>query len=87
MWIKEVESGMLLQLFTFAFSVLNFSFLPTLSSTTSLYFVTSTVTAVNLPIPKSSTFVFKLFKLVGTLIIQLMSSLTTSAFKATKSFF
>ena len=40
----------------------------------------------NLPASKSSSFVFKLFKLVGTSINLLMSSLSTSAFKATKTF-
>ena len=46
----------------------------------------STGTVFNLPSPKSSIFIFKLFKIVGTLINLLMSSLSNSAFKATKSF-
>ena len=40
----------------------------------------------NLPTSKSSTFVFKLFKLAETLTKLLISSLLTSVFKATKSF-
>ena len=41
----------------------------------------STSTFFNLPTCKSSTFVFKLFKLDGTLASLLMSSFPTSAFK------
>ena len=40
----------------------------------------------NLQTSKSSTFVFKLFKLVGALASLLMSGLSTSPFKALKSF-
>ena len=40
----------------------------------------------NLPTSKSSIFVFKLFKPVGPLTNSLMSSLSTSALKPTKSF-
>ena len=46
----------------------------------------STGTVFNLPTSKSSTFDFKLFQLVGTSKNLLMSSLSTSAFKAIKSF-
>ena len=42
--------------------------------------------AYKIPTSKTSTFVFKLSKLVGTLTNLLMSSLSPSAFKATKSF-
>ena len=55
-------------------------FITTSLSFTSLNFFKSTGT------PKSSTSVFKLFKLVGTLTNLLMSSLSTSAFEVTKSF-
>ena len=48
------------------------------------YFFESTGTVFNLAISKSS--VFKLFKLVGTLTNLLMSYLSTSTFKAIKSF-
>ena len=62
-------------------------FLTTSLSTRSLIFFKSTGTAFNLPTTsKSSTFVFKLFELVGTLTNLLMSSLSTSAFNAIKSF-
>ena len=54
--------------------------------TTSLNFPKSTGTVFNSPTFKSFTFLFKLFKLVGTLINLLISSLSTSAFKAIKSF-
>ena len=40
----------------------------------------------NLPTSKLSTFVFKLFKLVGTFVNLLMTCLSPSAFKAMKSF-
>ena len=39
-----------------------------------------------MPTSKSSTFIFKLFALVGTLTSLLMSSLSTPSFKAMKSF-
>ena len=66
--------------------MLNFVFLITSLSTTSLNFFKSTGTVFSLPTSKSSTFAFKLFKLVRTFTSLLMSSLSTSAFKAMKSF-
>ena len=87
MYIKVVASGMLFsKLFTFVFSVLNFVFLATSLYTTSLNFFNYTGTVFNLPKPKSSTFILKSFKLVGTLASLLMSSFPTSAFKAMKFF-
>ena len=74
------------KLFTFVFSVLNFAFLTTSLSTTSLYFFKSTGTVFNLPTSESATLLFKLFKLVGTLTNLLMSSFSTSTFKGIKSF-
>ena len=74
------------KLFTFAFSVLNFAFYTTSSSTTSLNFFKSTGTVFNLPASKLATFVFELFPLFGTLTSLLMSSLSTSAYKTIKSF-
>ena len=52
----------------------------------SLNYFKSTRTVFSSPTSESSTFVFKLFKLVGTLTSLLMCSLSTSAFKAMKSF-
>ena len=87
MCIKVVASGIFISnLFTFVFSVLNFVFLTTCLSTASLYFFKSTERFSNLPTSKSSNFVFKLIKLVGTLDSLLMSSLSTSDFKGIKSF-
>ena len=63
--------------------LLNFAFLMTSFYTTSLK---STGTVFNLPTSKSSTFIFKLFKLVGTLVSLLLSSLSTAAFKVIKTF-
>ena len=40
----------------------------------------------NLPTSKSSTFIFKLFKQIRTLVSLLMPSLSASDFKARKSF-
>ena len=81
--MKVVASGIFFsKLCTFDFSHLNFIFLTTLLPTTSLNFFKSTGTAFNLPRSRSSTFVFKLFKLVEKLVSLLMSSLLTSAFKA-----
>ena len=40
----------------------------------------------NLPKSKASTFVLKLFKLVGSITNLIMSSLSDSVFKASKSF-
>ena len=68
-----------------AFSFFN-SNVSTSLSTTSLNFLKSTGTFYNLPTYESSTFVFKLFKLVETLTSLLMSSLSASAFKAINSF-
>ena len=71
---------------TFVYSVLNFAFLTTSLSTASFSFSKSTETVFGLPTFKSSTFVFKLFNLVATFISLLIYSLSTSAFKARKSF-
>ena len=85
MWIKVVASEIFFsKLFTFVFGVLNFVFLTTSLSTTSLNFYKSTGAVFNLPASKSSTIAFKLFKLVQTLTGLLMSNLSTSAFKALK---
>ena len=87
MRITVVESGTFLSnLYTFIFSVLNFVFFTTWFSTKWFNFFKSIEKMFNLPASKSSSFVFKLFKLVGTSINLLMSSLSTSAFKATKTF-
>ena len=67
MLIKVVTSGSFFsKLFTFVYSVLNFVFLTNSLSTTSLNLFKSTGTVFNLPTSKSFTFVFQLFKLVGT---------------------
>ena len=66
--------------------MLNFVFLTTLLSTTSLNFFKPERTIFNLPRSKSCTFVFKLFKLVGILVSLLVSSLSVPALKAIKSF-
>ena len=66
--------------------MLNFVFLTTSLSTASLKFFKSTGTVFSLPTSKSPTFVFILFKIVGTLTSLLISSLLTSAFKEMKSF-
>ena len=84
MQIKVVASGFFFQIIYFVFSVLNFLFLTTCLFTTSLNCFNSTGTVFILPTSKSSTFVFKVFKLVETLINLLMSSLSTSAFKPIK---
>ena len=63
-----------------------FVFLTTCLSTTSLNPFKSTGTTFNLPTPKFSTYVSKLFKSVVTLANLLMSSLSNPAFKAIKSF-
>ena len=70
------------KLFTFVFSVLNFVFLKTSLSTRSLNLFKPAGAAFNLPTSESSTFVFKLSKIVGSLVSLLMSSLSGSAFKA-----
>ena len=61
--------------------MLNFLFFITSLSTASLNFFKSTGTVFNLPTSKSSTFVFILLELVGTLVSLLISSLSTSALK------
>ena len=69
MRIKVVASASFVpKLFAFVFSVLNFVFLTTPLSTTSLNFFKSS---------KPSTFAFKLFKLFETLANLLMPSLST----------
>ena len=75
------------KLFTYVFRVLNFVFLATSLSTTSLVFFNSTGTVFNLPTSKSSTFVSKLFKIVGALKSVLMFSLSLSALQSKKTFF
>ena len=60
--------------------MLNFVFLTTSLSTTFI-FLKSTGTVFTLPASKSSTFVFKLFNLAGTLT-SLGMSLSTSIFKS-----
>ena len=57
-----------------------FSLSPTL-----LNFFKSLETVFNLSTSKSPTFAFQLFRLVGTLVSLVMSSLSNSAFKAAKS--
>ena len=71
---------------TFVFSVLNFVFLTTSLSSKTLDFFKSTGIVFNLPTSKSFTFIFKLFTPVGKLASLLMSNLSTTAFKAIKSF-
>ena len=61
-------------------------FLTTSFSTTLNHFIKSTETVFNLSRSKSSTFIFKLFKLVETLVSLFLSSLSTSAFKVIKPF-
>ena len=83
MLINAVASGILFsKLFIFVFSVLNFVLLTTSLSATSLNSFKSTGAVFNLQISILSSFVYKLFKLDGTLVSLLMSSLPTSAFKA-----
>ena len=59
-------------------------FLTTSLSTTLLNFFKTMVAFFNLITSKSSIFVSKLFKIVGTLVSLLMLNLLTSAFKAIK---
>ena len=66
--------------------MLNFVFLITSLFTTPFNLFQSTGTVFNVPTSKSSTFVFKSFKVVGTLTSLLMSNLSTSPFKAIKYF-
>ena len=61
-----------------------FVFLTTCLCTTSPNFVKCTRIVFNLPISKSCPFAFKLFKPVAKLTNLLMSSYSTSAFKAAK---
>ena len=68
------------------FSVLNFVFLTASLSMASLNLFKSTGTVFNLQTFKSSTFVFKLFKIAAILGSLLMSNLSTSAYKAIKPF-
>ena len=87
MLIKAVALGIFFSnLFTFVYSMLNLVVLTTSLSTTLLKFFKSAGTVFNWPASKSSTFVLKLLKVVGTLAIILKSSLSTSAYKAIKSF-
>ena len=87
MCIKEVASRFSFsELLTFVLSVLSFVFLTSSLSPTSSYFFKSTGLVFNLPTSKSSTIVFKLIKLVGTLVGLLISSFSNSAVKAAKSF-
>ena len=65
---------------------MNFVILITSLCTTLFNLFKSTGSVFNLPTTKSSTFGFELFKLVGTLTILLMSSFSTPAFEAIKSF-
>ena len=65
--------------------MLNFVFLTTSLSTASLNFFKYKGT-IHLPTSKLSAFAFKLSKEVGALTNLLMSSLSTSTFKAVKSF-
>ena len=86
MWIKVVKSGKNLSIFylvcliSVSVSVLNFVFLITCLSTTSLNLFKCTETVFNLAISQPSTFFFKLFKLIGTLTNLSMSGLSISAF-------
>ena len=66
--------------------MLNFVFLTTSLSTPPLHFLRSTGTVFNSRTSKSSTFVFRLFRLVERLVGSSMSSLSTSASKAIKPF-
>ena len=66
--------------------MLNFVFLTTSLYTTLLNCFKPAGTAFDLPISKSSKFVFELFNLVGTLTNLLRSSLSTLALEAIKSF-
>ena len=73
-------------IYFFVFNVLNFMFLTTSLSTTSLNLFKFIGTVFNLTISNSSTFLKKIFKLLGTFTSVLMSSLSSSAFKVIKSF-
>ena len=87
MSIKVVASRtFLFSLFTFAFSLLLTVFSITSLFTEWLNFLKHIRTICNSPTSKTSTFVFQLFKLVGTLTNLLMSSLSVSAFNAIKHF-
>ena len=87
MRINAVASKILFsKLMIFVFNVLNFIFLTTSSSTTTLNFSRSAGEVYHLPTSKLSSFILKLFKLVVTLTSLLKFSLSTSAFKEIKSF-
>ena len=83
MWINVVASGIFFSKLYTVFRVSSFVFLTTSLSTASLK---SIGTVFNLPTSNSSYFVFKLFKLVETFTSLLISSLSTSTFKAIKYF-
>ena len=86
MWIKIVALRIFFsKLFTFVLSVLNFEFLTASLSTTSLVFFKSAGTLFYLPTSNSSIIAFKLINLVGELASFLMSNLSISAFKPSKS--
>ena len=85
MWIEVFASAILFsKLFTFVFSVLNFVISTKSLSTTLLNFFKPRGTVFKLSTSKSSYFVSKLFKLLGTLPNLLLSSLSTSDLKAMK---
>ena len=66
--------------------MLNFPFVRTSLPITRLNFFKSTGAVFNLPESKSATFIFKLLKQVGILVISLMPNLSNSAFKVMKYF-
>ena len=69
-WTNVVGSGIFFsKLFNFVFNVLNFAFSTTSLSTTSLNVFKFTGTVFNFPTSKRSTFVFKLFRLIGKLLM------------------
>ena len=85
--MKVVSWGLfyLSNLFAFILSVLIFGFFETFLLTTFLIFLEVLRTLVTLLTSKLSTFVIKLFKLVGKLIYLATFSLSTSAFKVIKT--
>ena len=69
-WTNVVGSGIFFsKLFNFVFNVLNFAFSTTSLSTTSLNVFKFTGTVFNFPTFKRSTFVLKLFRLIGKLLM------------------
>ena len=85
MWIKLVAPLILFsKSFTFAFGISNFAFFATSFFTKSSSFKFEQ-TVFNLTTFKSSTFGFKLFRLVGTLTYLLIPSLSASVFKRIRS--